>query len=261
MIDLHATLAYHDTSAIKNQVKFEHYAGRIEVTHIEESMVFVTISGLQGHRTSVSTLDPQLQGLGDDQFSGPPQELYLLDSDADDIPSKLEMYIKKTGPFFFERESSPFMKPTLMLAAELAQSKKDTLLERAVDLWVATHILVDTELSWKTFCNPTLPPTSMHALSQPSDEGRLPIEEVSDPESYALLCSQLRAAMEKRAMQLSKSVINDLERRLLQRQKTGWFETFLVSMVLLNCVERTCWLFRSWDNETFAQRVSCFPSV
>lgn len=95
----------------------------------------------------------------------------------------------------------------------------------------------------------------MHSLSQPSDEGRLPIGEVSDSESYALLCSQLRAAMEKRAMQLSKSVINDLERRLLQRQKTGWFETFLVAIVLLNCVERTCWLFHSWDNEGFAQRV------
>lgn len=96
----------------------------------------------------------------------------------------------------------------------------------------------------------------MHSLSQPSDEGRLPIEEVTDPESHALLCSQLRAGMEKRAMQLSKSVINDLERRLLQRQKTGWFETFLVSIILLNCVERTCWLFRSWDNENFVQRVS-----
>lgn len=120
---MHATLAYHDTSAIRNQIKFEHYAGRIEVTHLE-SMVYVTISGMHGHRSSVSTLDPQLQGLGDDQFSGPSQELYLLDSDADDIPSKLEMYIKKTAPFFFERESSTFMKPTLLLASELALSKK-----------------------------------------------------------------------------------------------------------------------------------------
>lgn len=147
------------------------------------------------------------------------------------------------------------MKPFWTFDSPLT-SEQDTLLERAVDLWVATTILVDPELSWKTYCNPTLPPTSMHTLSQPSDEGRLPIGEVSDPESYALLCSQLRAAMEKRAMQLSKSVINDLERRLLQRQKTGWFETFLVAIVLLNCVERTCWLFHSWDNENFAQRVS-----
>jgi hypothetical protein len=251
---LHATLAYHDTNAIKNQVKFEMYVGRMEATHFEESRVFITINGLRGHHNSVSALDPALQGLGDDQFPGPSHEIYLLDSDSDDIPSKLELYIKKTAPFFFERETSTFMKPTLLLSAELGQSKKDTLLERAVELWVATHILVDTELGWKVYQNPNLPPTTIHGLAQPTDEGRVPIEEVSEPESYGLLCSQLRAAMEKRAMQLSKSVINDLERRLLQRQKTGWFETFLVAIVLLNCVERTCWLFRSWDNESFSQR-------
>lgn len=123
---------------------------------------------------------------------------------------------------------------------------------------MATHILVDSELRWKTYCNPTLPPTSMHSLAQPSDDGRLPIDEMTNPESYSLLCSQLRAATEKRASQLSKTVMNDLERRLLQRQQSGWFETFLVAVILLNCVERTCWLFRSWEDETFVQRVS-FP--
>ncbi|PKY07578.1 hypothetical protein P168DRAFT_231404 [Aspergillus campestris IBT 28561] len=253
--NLHATLAYHDVSSIRNQVTFEHYAGRIEVTHFEESMVYVTFSGLQGHKPPSSTLDPQLQGLGDDtQFQGPLSELYLLDSDADDLPGNLETYIKKTAPFFYERETSEFMRPTLLLAAELSTQKKDTLLERVLELWVATHILVDSELRWKTFYNPTLPPTSMHSLAQPSDDGRMPIDEVSNPESYALLCCQLRAATEKRASQLSKSVMNDLERRLLQRQQSGWFETFLVSIVLLNCVERTCWLFRSWEGEAFAQR-------
>lgn len=123
--DLHATLAYHDVSGIRNQIKFEHYAGRIEVTHFEESMVYVTFSGLQGHKASASTLDPQLQALGDDsQFQGPLHELYLLDSDADDLPGKIEMYIKKTAPFFYERETSDFMRPTLLLAAELSQQKK-----------------------------------------------------------------------------------------------------------------------------------------
>ncbi|KAL4796371.1 hypothetical protein BDV19DRAFT_80532 [Aspergillus venezuelensis] len=253
--NLHATLAYHDVSSIKNQVKFDHYAGRIEVTHFEESMIFVTFSGLQGHKASTSTLDPQLQGLGDEtQFQGPLQELYLLDNDQDDLPGKIEMYIKKTAPFFYEREASDVMRPTLMLAAELAQQKKDLLLERVLELWVATHILVDAELHWKTFSNPTLPPASLHSLAQPTDDGRIPIDEITNAESYALLCGQLRSATEKRAASLSKSVMNDLERRLLQRQQSGWFETFLVSFILLNCVERTCWLFSSWEDENFAQR-------
>lgn len=88
-------------------------------------MVFVTLAGQQGHKASASTLDPQLQGLGDEtQFQGPLQEIYLLDNDMDDIPGKIEMYIKKAGPFFYEREASDVMRPTLMLAAELAQQKK-----------------------------------------------------------------------------------------------------------------------------------------
>ena len=73
----------------------------------------------------MSTLDPQLQGLGDDpQFQGPLHELYLLDSDADDLPGKIEMYIKKTAPFFYARETSEIIKHTLLLASELSQQKK-----------------------------------------------------------------------------------------------------------------------------------------
>ncbi|KAL4997142.1 hypothetical protein BDV10DRAFT_97290 [Aspergillus recurvatus] len=253
--NLHATLAFHDVSSIRNQVKFDIFAGRIEVTHFEESMVFVTLAGQQGHKASASTLDPQLQGLGDEtQFQGPLQEVYLLDNDMDDVPGKVEMYIKKAGPFFYEREASDVVRPTLMLAAELAQQKKDLLLERVLELWVATHILVDADLHWKTFSNPTLPPASYNSFAQPTDDGRIPIDEITNAESYALLCGQLRSATEKRAAALSKSVMNDLERRLLQRQQSGWFETFLVSLILLNCVERTCWLFRSWDDENFSQR-------
>jgi hypothetical protein len=117
---------------------------------------------------------------------------------------------------------------------------------------------VDTDLRWQTFSNLTLSPT-INALAPSSDEGRLPIDDTTNPESYALLCSQLRGAAEKRASQLSKSVMNDLERRLLQRQQSSRFETFLVALILLNCVERTCWLFRTWDNEDYAQRVSAAP--
>lgn len=124
-VGLHATLAYHDVSSVKSHVNFEHYAGRIEVTHFADSSVFVTFSGLQGHKPSVSTLDPQLQGLGDDgQFHGPLHEIYLLDGDADDLPGKLEAYTKKMAPFFYERESSEFMRSTLTLAAELSEQKK-----------------------------------------------------------------------------------------------------------------------------------------
>jgi len=118
-------------------------------------------------------------------------------------------------------------------------------------------------MRWKTFSNPTLPPsTSPTSLYPPlpprsanSNDNRTPIDDSNNPESYALLCSQLRSAAEKRAAQLSKGVMNDLERRLLQRQNSGWFETFLVAMVLLNCVERTSWLFWTWEDEQYYSKV------
>lgn len=137
------------------------------------------------------------------------------------------------------------------------------LLTRVLELWTATHILVDIEMRWKTFSNPTLPPssspTSFHSplpsCSVHSDDKRTPIDDSTNPQSYALLCSQLRSAAEKRAAQLSKGVMNDLERRLLQRQHSGWFETFLVAMVLLNCVERASWLFWTWEDEQYYSKV------
>ena len=130
------------------------------------------------------------------------------------------------------------------------------MLQRVLELWTATHLLVDVEMHWKIFVNPNIPPSSIQPQTTPSHESRKPIDDTVDPESYALMCGQLRAATEKRAAQLSKLVMNDLERRLLQRQQSCWFETFLVAIVLLNCVERASWLFRTWDNEHFVGRVS-----
>lgn len=135
---------------------------------------------------------------------------------------------------------------------------------RVLELWTATHILVDIEMRWKTFSNPERPPSSSPTSVHPPlpsgsadlSDNRTPIDDSTNPRSYALLCSQLRSAAEKRAAQLSKGVMNDLERRLLQRQHSGWFETFLVAMVLLNCVERASWLFWTWEDEQYYSKVS-----
>ena len=44
---------------------------------------------------------------------------------------------------------------------------------------------------------------------------------------------QLMGATEKRAACLARVVMNDLERRLLQRQQANPFETFLIAVILL----------------------------
>jgi len=92
--------------------------------------------------------------------------------------------------------------------------------------------------------------------SDGTDKDRILFSKHQNAESYYLMCSQLRAAVEKRAAQLSKSVMTDLERRLLLRQQSDWFDTFLVALILLNCVERTTWLFMSWGDDKQTSRVS-----
>src|SRR5436190_22747203 len=108
------------------------------------------------------------------------------------------------------------------------------------------HILVDVDMKWTTWENTDL---------DGNPNGRKLIDDETDKETYNLLCVQLRSTAEKKAGQIAKSIMNELERRLLQRAQSGWFETFLVAMLLLNCVERSSWLFQTWNAEEYKVKV------
>ena len=51
-------------------------------------------------------------------------ELRLLDGDSDDLPAKLDSYMKRMAPTFYAQEPSEFMNPTLSLASELSVQKQ-----------------------------------------------------------------------------------------------------------------------------------------
>ena len=105
---------------------------------------------------------------------------------------------------------------------------------------------MDLELKWIT--------VEISASEGYGDRPRV-IDDETNRDTYKLLCSQLRAAAEKRAAQISKTLLNELERRLLQRAQSGCFETYLVAICLLNCVERSSWLFQSWDSDCYLGKV------
>lgn len=115
-------------------------------------------------------------------------------------------------------------------------------------------MLVNDEPRWKISAN-----LAVQGRSSPTDvplsDDNMQIDEATNSETYDLICLQLRAHAEKRAAQLSRNVMNDLERRLLRRWQESWFETFLVAIILLNCVERMCWLYRSWDDSQWHSKV------
>ncbi|KAK6585279.1 hypothetical protein PZA11_002006 [Diplocarpon coronariae] len=69
---------------------------------------------------------------------------------------------------------------------------------------------------------------------------------------YDLIVSQLNAAAEKKASKMCADVLVRLERLLLQ--KVSSFEIFLISIIILNCVEKSTWLFKSWEQASFRSR-------
>ncbi|KAE8450514.1 hypothetical protein EG329_006245 [Mollisiaceae sp. DMI_Dod_QoI] len=239
--NLHVSLAYHEVNRIKSQVVFKASSDSIEASQYPETTVFATFSALQGQQMQAERLlvDPDLSAETN------ASSLRILDENNDDLPSKLEAYMKRISNVFYEREPSRFMHVTLTTAQALAIQKQDALLARVLELWSIVHILVDHEISW----------TMSERVNVDAQAGHGPlIDQVANGVTFNILCLQLNAAAEKKAAAICKSVLNELERRLLQRNSLKDFETFLVAIVMLNCVEKSTWLYKSWEQESFKPR-------
>jgi hypothetical protein len=128
------------------------------------------------------------------------------------------------------------MKVTLSTAMELNIQQHDPLLARVLELWSIVHILVDHELKWGVYDKTNID----HDAPQEAHR--------EDSATYTLVVKQLNAAVEKKAASISKAVLSDLERRLLHRSSNKSFELFLVGIILLNCLEKSTWLYKSWEH-------------
>lgn len=243
---LHAVLAHHATAAAKGNIRLDQSTGRIEASHFPSTGIFATFVPLKCQQSQSARnvdIDPAIF----DPSSSP--DLELIDGD-DDISGKLDIYIKKIGPSFLGAEVSAFMKTTMQTASSITSSNQDQLLPKVVELWNLTRILTSRTLHWQFFSNPSLAPTMATPVLTQADmgePGRIPLTMVEHPSSHSLIEMQVMGATEKRAACLARVVMNDLERRLLQRQQANPFETFLVAVILLSCVEAMCWLFRTWE--------------
>lgn len=114
-----------------------------------------------------------------------------------------------------------------------------------------THIIVDNEMHWQVRLHPT---PNTHLTSTLSSEP-IRINQADYPHSYQLISSQMRAAAEKLASTISKTVLNDLEKRLERRDKCRGFEIFLVGIVLLSCVEKLSWYYKTFDDAKWSAEV------
>jgi hypothetical protein len=168
-------------------------------------------------------------------------ETIALDVKSERLSTSLADYVKRRSADFVNTERSVFMRKTLTVARSMV-GREDDLLTRVLELWCVNHILVDDEMKWCTYVLDKMHEHEDHA----ADEDSSGKNEISVT-SYHIITAQLRAQAERQAAWLSKTVMNDLERRLLQRAQSGWFETFLVSVIMINCIERSIWLLKMWE--------------
>lgn len=86
------------------------------------------------------------------------------------------------------------------------------------------------------------------------------LHEIDYPQTHFLLCAYIRAAAEKSASILAKTIMNDLERRLERQFRARGFETFLIGVILLNCAEKMSWYFKTFEDPKRSKMV-CSKSI
>lgn len=207
--------------------------------HLENIGVVVEVSHFP--ETGHSAVFQVLLGIpkeGDGNIpSDEPRRVILLDNNNEDIPGKVEMYMRQNLLELIRREPSHHVRVTLDTAVAVANETNDELLKRSLELWGIVEIM-DRERQW-----------AMLAKSPKEDVKDYWINDDFDSEAYTNICMQLTAAAERKASAASKNLLNGIQRNLQDGKTKLGFPMFLTVMLFLNCMEKTTWAFKAWDEE------------
>jgi hypothetical protein len=163
--------------------------------------------------------------------------IVMLDNENQDVPTRVETYMRQVLPDLIRREPSHFMQITLQTAVDVAEKTNDELLKKSLELWGLVEIL-DRERQWAITVKPL------------GDEGepRL-IKEDTDGELFNTICLQLAAAAERKAAATSKTLLTGMQRVLQDSKVRIDFNMYFAVLILLNCVEKSSWAFKAWEQE------------
>ncbi|KAL8830258.1 MAG: hypothetical protein Q9170_005810, partial [Blastenia crenularia] len=165
---------------------------------------------------------------------------FLLDEQMEQLSAKLLPYMQATVSLAQYTELDGLVGPTMRLSSRLKQEGNDRLLVQTLDLWALTQVMVSNPDDWHFFPNSSN--TNPEEQGQPSTHMEVYEDGRSLSKSFDCVLGQLQAAAEHRASTISRAIMVDLERRLERKERCQGFETFLVGILLLNCVERMCWV-------------------
>lgn len=170
----------------------------------------------------------------------PIHQVIMIDQDKDDVPGKVEAYMRDVLDLFIDREPSKFMKMTLETAKEQLAEGGNELLKMALELWGLVES-IDRERQW----------TIVEKSSADAEHGRhvKEADNENDADLYTMMCMQLNAAAERKANSTSKSLLNLMDRQLADSKTKVGFHIYLAALIFLNCVEKSTWAFKAWEQD------------
>lgn len=231
---LFLVVGHHEVEATKSLGPLELMPGRLEVSYFPRSNIAMTfpyakVQSGRHDRSFKYMINQDHEGFGDRLLFGGRLTTY--------VSGVLSKHMETGGKVF---RTSNFMFSTISLAMTM---RSRVLVVKALELWVCTEMLASKPTELQAFIHPSLPSSSAAAEHFESTGGTR-IAVAVDVVVYL----QLRRVAERQADDLFKSIMVELEKSLIQRKKSDNFETFIGTVLLLRCVEKMCYLYRSFDS-------------
>ncbi|TQN72922.1 Satratoxin biosynthesis SC3 cluster transcription factor SAT20 [Colletotrichum shisoi] len=172
-------------------------------------------------------------------------QVVMIDQDKEDLPARMEDFLKSILPTLIQREPSHFMQVVLEAAQKFPQEKMTGKnLKLAIELWGLIEIL-DRERGWYI---------AEERDGVVSPRGPEEFAGSDDQDIYNLITFQLSAATERKANNVSNKLISELQRCLENGKARINFDVYLSILILLHCLEKTTWTFKVWEMDDFRQR-------
>jgi len=216
----------------KDQLQLTDVGSVVEVSHFPDT----------GKTISLATLAVLLES-GESQEEGQQtrdHQVIMINQDKEEVPQKVEAYMRDALHLFIEREPSKFMRVTLETAMQQLAENEDELLSKALELWGLVES-IDRERQW----------TIVEKLAGDEERSR-PIKEAQTENGvdiYTMICMQLNAAAERKANATSRSLLNLMDRLLADSKTKAGFKTYLTAIIFLNCIEKSTWAFKAWEQD------------
>ena len=249
MLGLYENIYSQDTNAAKSSIDFVSSRGRLLVRYFDNTGTF-ELRPLEG-ATKNLTIDPPLSVLSNGRGTAP--KTLIVDDEANDLPIIFEQYILNEAARFVGHEASPVIKIIALYLYRSLQGSEDELLYDVIKLWIATKMLSGSTTVWRISVLHDLPQGSL-CLSYDDTPTAIPLNAQTDRHSYALISSQLQCGLERLASKLSTHALNKFEKRMSRNITSNHFETFLVAILLINCIERHSQILHSWTDPSKATK-------